>query len=147
MSMSIRSRCCEMNYRNMLFDPTIHHRRSIRLNGYDYSQEGLYFVTICCHDKTCYFGKIENREMVLNDFGKIANDEWKKLPERYANVLFDVFQIMPNHVHGVIATVGAGLAPALASKSENVIDKTRISATMQSDCIIAEKYYSTIFPA
>jgi REP element-mobilizing transposase RayT len=102
----------------MPYNPAIHHRRSIRLKGYDYSQSGLYFVTICCQDRICRFGKIENGEMVLNDFGKIAYNEWGKLPERYPNMFLDVFQIMPNHIHGIIAlgeirTVGATLAVAL----------------------------------
>ena len=102
------------------FNSAIHHRRSIRLKGYDYSQAGLYFVTICCQDRICRFGKIENGEMVLNDFGQIAYDEWEKLPERFPNMFLDVFQIMPNHIHGVVALgkmrdagVGATLAVAL----------------------------------
>ena len=98
------------------YNPTLHHRRSIRLKGYDYSQAGLYFVTICCQDRICRFGKIENGEMVLNDLGKIAYNEWEKLPERYPNMFLDVFQIMPNHIHGIIALgddVGATLAVAL----------------------------------
>jgi len=99
----------------MPYNPNIHHRRSIRLKGYDYSQAGMYFVTICCQDKICRFGKIENEAMGLNDFGKIAYDEWVKLQERYPNVLLDIFQIMPNHIHGIIVLndVGATLAVAL----------------------------------
>jgi REP element-mobilizing transposase RayT len=104
----------------MPYNPTIHHRRTIRLKGYDYSQAGLYFVTICCQNNVCRFGRIENGEMILNDFGKIAYDEWMKLPERYTNMILDVFQIMPNHIHGIIALgdtmaggVGATLAVAL----------------------------------
>ena len=88
-----------------------HHRRSIRLKGYDYSQAGLYFITICCQDRICRFGKIENNEMILNECGQIAFDEWMKLIERFSNFELDVFQIMPNHVHGIIR-VGATLAVA-----------------------------------
>ena len=100
----------------MFYNPKIHHRRSIRLKGYDYSQEGLYFITICCQDKICRFGKIENGKMILNDLGKIAYDEWIKLPERYPRVLLDVFQIMPNHMHGI---VGATLAVAQNAVAQN----------------------------
>ena len=95
----------------------LHHRRSIRLKGYDYSQAGMYFVTICCQDLICRFGKIENGEMIINYFGKIAFDEWQNLSERFPNIVLDVFQIMPNHIHGIIsienigAAVRAGLAP------------------------------------
>ncbi|MCB9231519.1 MAG: hypothetical protein H6581_07645 [Bacteroidia bacterium] len=84
------------------FDPKIHHRRSIRLKGYDYSQDGLYFITICCQDQVCRFGKVVDDEMVLNDFGQIAYLEWVKLGARFENFELDVFQIMPNHVHGII---------------------------------------------
>jgi REP element-mobilizing transposase RayT len=86
----------------MPYNPIIHHRRSIRLKGYDYSQAGLYFVTICCQDKICRFGEIKNKEMVLNENGEIAYNEWVKLQKRYPHVSFDVFQIIPNHIHGII---------------------------------------------
>jgi len=54
------------------YNPNIHHRRSIRLKGYDYSQAGLYFITICCQNRNCLFGKIVDRKMILNDAGKMA---------------------------------------------------------------------------
>lgn len=96
------------------YNPQIHHRRSIRLKGYDYSQTGLYFVTICCQDRECRFGAIENGEMILNEYGTIAYNQWIKLTERFSNFELDVFQIMPNHMHGIIALndVGAGFTPA-----------------------------------
>ena len=105
------------------YSPTIHHRRNIRLKGFDYSQAGLYFVTICCHNMTCRFGTVDNDEMVLNDFGQFAYDEWEKLPERYQNMFLDVFQIMPNHVHGIIALendgCGGGVGATLADAQNN----------------------------
>ena len=94
------------------YNPQIHHRRSIRLKGYDYSQAGFYFVTICCEDRKQQFGTIGNKEMVLNEFGTVAYHEWAKLPERFTNFELDVFQIMPNHMHGIIALVGAGFTSA-----------------------------------
>lgn len=87
----------------MTYDPLIHHRRSIRLKGYDYSQAGCYFITICCQNRICRFGHIENSEMQLNEFGQIAHREWERLADRFPNFELDVFQIMPNHVHGIIA--------------------------------------------
>jgi len=86
----------------MKYTPTIHHRRSIRLKGYDYSQAGMYFVTLCCQDMICRFGKIENGEMILNDFGKIAIDEWLKTAEIRKTVVLHDFIVMPNHFHGII---------------------------------------------
>ncbi len=84
-------------------------RKSIRLKGYDYSQAGLYFITICCQDRICRFGKIQNREMILNNFGKIAYDEWVKTPEIRKNVELHEFVIMPNHIHAIIRLFDAGV--------------------------------------
>lgn len=86
----------------MSYNPKKHHRKSIRLKGYDYSQEGAYFITICCQDRACLFGKITNGEMILNEMGIIAHDEWIKTTEIRQNVKLDVFVIMPNHIHGII---------------------------------------------
>jgi len=109
----------------MPYTSDIHHRRSIRLKEYDYSLEGLYSVMVCCQDMKCRFGKIKNGKMVVNDFGKIAHDEWCKLSERYSNVMLDAFQIMPNHMHGIIAITephdGRGVLHTPNNKT--VIDK------------------------
>jgi putative transposase len=98
----------------MSYNPNIHHRRSIRLKGYDYSQTGAYFITICCENRKCRFGNIVENEMILNEYGEIAYNEWVKLSERFVNFELDVFQIMPNHIHGIIVlnNVGAGFTPA-----------------------------------
>ena len=87
------------------FNPRIHHRRSVRLQGYDYSLAGLYFITICCENMERRFGKVDNGEMILNEFGQIAQEELQRLPERYPNIKLDVFQIMPNHVHFILEIV------------------------------------------
>ena len=105
----------------MPYNSIIHHRRSIRLKGYDYSQAGLYFITICVRDRKCLFGKIFDDEMQLNDFGIIAHHHWQKLQERFTNIELDVFQIMPNHIHGIIIltdAVGATLAVALDAHAQ-----------------------------
>ncbi len=147
----------------MGYNPNIHHRRSIRLKGYDYAREGAYFITICCQDKKCRFGKIVidvvknennaivgatlavapdiqntndlnlqtenspsailptvhtwatarvaptiavgigmNKRMELNELGIIAYNEWINLSHHFPNFELDVFQIMPNHIHGII---------------------------------------------
>lgn len=98
----------------MPYNPNIHHRRSIRLRGYDYSQGGAYFITICAQDRRHIFGHVENKVMVLNEFGQIAQQEWEKLPERWPHIELGAFQVMPNHIHGIIIIrVGAPLAGAL----------------------------------
>jgi len=113
------------------YNPNIHHRRSIRLKDYDYSQSGLYFITICCQDKICRFGKIENTEMILNELGIIAHNEWGKLPERYPNVELNAFQIMPNHIHGIIMlnTVGAGFTPAQYNENRTTANMATTNRT------------------
>ncbi|TCD26672.1 hypothetical protein EZ456_11985 [Pedobacter psychrodurus] len=100
----------------MKYNPLIHHRRSIRLKGYDYGKAGAYFITICCEGRLHRFGKVSGNEMILNESGTIAYNEWINLSDRFSNFELDVFQIMPNHMHGIIvlldiaAVVGATLS-------------------------------------
>lgn len=86
----------------MKYDPNIHHRRSVRLRGYDYGKEGMYFITICTQNRVHFFGEVENGIMILNPFGEIAYRDWEKLPERWPHVELGAFQIMPNHMHGIL---------------------------------------------
>ena len=86
----------------MAYHPHIHHRRSIRLKGYDYSQAGLYFITLCCQDSIHLFGKISNESMVLNHFGKIIKEEWEKTEDIRKNVALHEYIIMPNHFHSIL---------------------------------------------
>ncbi len=87
------------------YNPNLHHRRSIRLKGYDYSQEGLYFITISVQDRKCLFGKIVDGKMNLNDAGKIADECWLEIPNHFPNVVLDEHIVMPNHVHGIIELI------------------------------------------
>jgi REP element-mobilizing transposase RayT len=92
----------------MPYDPRIHHRRSIRLQNYDYSQPGAYFVTICVQDRACLFGDVVDGEMRLNDVGVMVQTVWDEIPANYPGVDIDAFVIMPNHFHGIVVIVGAG---------------------------------------
>ncbi len=92
----------------MKYDSDKHHRRSIRLKGYDYNQAGMYFVTVVTQDRMCLFGEIENGAMRLNDAGWIVQAAWDELPAHYAGIKTDVFVVMPNHIHGIVVLVGAG---------------------------------------
>ncbi len=87
------------------YNPKIHHRRSIRLKGYDYSQAGLYFVTICCQNKEHLFGKIDNGIMALNDAGKIIEKIWREIPNDFTNIHLHEYTTMPNHIHGIIEII------------------------------------------
>ena len=82
-----------------------YHRHSIRLKGYDYSQEGLYFVTICCQYRECLFGEIVNNKMILSDAGNIVNDCWQEIPNHFPNVYLHEYVIMPNHIHVIVEIV------------------------------------------
>jgi putative transposase len=84
------------------YDPNIHHRRSIRLPEYDYSQAGAYFITICVQNRQNLFGKIINGKMILNQPGKMIENQWHALQQRFRNIELDSHVIMPNHFHGII---------------------------------------------
>jgi len=83
-------------------------RRSIRLKEFDYSQPGGYFVTIVTHHRRCLFGEVVDGIVQLSEAGRIVNEMWRGLSERFANASADLFVVMPNHVHGIV-TVGAQL--------------------------------------
>jgi putative transposase len=114
----------------MTYNPDIHHRRSIRLQGYDYSGAGAYFITICTQNRECLFGNIivgatprgcpvlsprgcpiptprAGPEMVLNPAGAMVQTVWDEIPIHYTGTEIDEFVVMPNHIHGIII-IGAG---------------------------------------
>jgi len=95
----------------MTYNPNLHHRRSIRLAGYDYSQPGAYYVTTCAARRECVFGDVVKGKMRLNVLGAIAEREWRSLPRHYPNVQLDAFIVMPNHVHGIILLADSGRLP------------------------------------
>ncbi len=104
----------------MKYDPQKHHRRSIRLKGFDYSQAGWYFVTICAQNREILFGDVIDGKMVLNTFGKIIEYHWKKIPIHFKNVNIDEFQIMPNHFHGIVNIIKS--VGAMHSGQNNIND-------------------------
>lgn len=87
------------------FDPQKHHRRSVRLKGYDYSSEGAYYVTIVAQGRECLFGEIVDGEMHLSKYGEIIQKWWDEIPVHFLNVELGAFVIMPNHVHGIILII------------------------------------------
>jgi len=92
----------------MTYDPRKHHRCSIRLKGYDYTQAGAYFVTIVTHDRECLFGEVVDGQMRLNPFGEIVREEWFRtaVVRPYVMLAPDEFVVMPNHIHGIIWITG-----------------------------------------
>ena len=87
-------------------------RTNNRLIGYDYSQTGYYYVTICTKNRECIFGKIQNTKYVgaglaparikLTKIGQIIDTNWRNIPNQYDNIQIDEYTIMPNHIHGIL---------------------------------------------
>ena len=113
----------------MKYNPDVHHRRSIRLKEYDYSQAGAYFITICTRNKELYFERYSKLK-------QIVNQQWQKILENYANIQLDEFVIMPNHIHGIII-VGATLAVAQKNRAGSRPAPTigEIIGTFKSLCV------------
>jgi len=113
----------------MRYNPEKHHRHSIRLKGYDYTQAGAYFITICTHGRECLFGEVVDGEMRLNDAGRMIESVWNEMPAFYPGVNTDGFVVMPNHVHGIVVLVGAtagdvvGAAPRGRPRSGRVSER------------------------
>jgi REP element-mobilizing transposase RayT len=141
-------------------DPDAHHRRSIRLKGYDYSQAGAYFVTICTHERKHLFGDIVDGAVKLSEMGKIAGDEWFKTAELRRNVELDAFVVMPNHVHGILVTFDvpgegtatpcpyngfgrpkAGSLPVIVGAYKSAVSRRIISALGPADKMIWQRNY------
>ncbi len=99
----------------MIDNDNIHQRRSIRLPGYDYSQLGAYFITICTQDRKCLFGNIVDGKMTSNDAGTIIQTVWRELPIHYNGTEIDEFVVMPNHIHGIVIV---GATPRIGQAQE-----------------------------
>jgi len=83
-------------------DTPRHHRRSIRLQGYDYTQARAYFVTMCARHRECLFGEVMDGKMLLNTAGNIVDECWRAIPVHFKHTALDTFVVMPNHIHGII---------------------------------------------
>lgn len=96
-------------------------RKQLRLKNYDYSQNGMYFVTICTYNKKCFFGKIIDNKMKLNVVGKIVKDVLLNISKHQKNVRLNEFVIMPNHIHCIIEIVVDGHARPLQKRSAQTL--------------------------
>ena len=84
------------------YSPDLHHRRSLRLKGYDYTRAGAYFVTVCVQGREGLLGEVAGSEMRPSAAGAMVRRVWEELPSHYAGVVVDAFSAMPNHIHGII---------------------------------------------
>lgn len=113
----------------MGYDPEIHHRRSIRLKGYDYATEGAYFVTLCVQGRECLLGEVAGGKVTPNGAGEMINEWWQKLPTKFPNTRLDQYSIMPNHFHGIIRIV-VGADPCVRPDFES---NQRVRPDFESD--------------
>ena len=102
------------------------HRRSIRLSGYDYSQNGLYFLTICTKNMVCIFGEIQMEKVYLSDIGKIVNECWQMIPDHFPQIILHDYVVMPNHMHGIIEIRNTG--DTLVGVNANGMSGTNVNA-------------------
>lgn len=126
------------------YNPQIHHRRSIRLAGYDYTQAGAYFITICTHDRQNLFGEIVDGEMVLNEYGRIVAACWLDLARHFPHITLGEWVVMPNHIHGIIVIVvgyrrGEASAADASPLPPNGTDPGSIGAMVQNFKSVASR--------
>ena len=121
----------------MKYNPQHHHRRSIRLPNYDYSRSGIYFITICTHQKQCLFGDINNGRMSLNQIGKIVVEEWLKSAQIRKEIELDEYVIMPNHLHGIVLIHNdLKIGDRLCLRDRNIVDDKGASlAPLQNNVV------------
>ena len=129
-----------------MYDPNIHHRRSIRLKTHDYTQADTYFVTICTEDRLCRFGAVEDGLAHLNETGQMVESVLRSLEDRYRSLEVDVYVIMPNHLHAIM-TLRAETSPAPTTVAESGhVPRTRAEtspAPTLGDIVCAFKSIST----
>ena len=92
----------------MPYDPQVHHRRSVRLKGYDYASPGAYFVTLCTHERQSLLGQVNEGEMHLSAYGLTVRACWEDLPRHYPGLELDAFVVMPTHVHAILVLTQTG---------------------------------------
>ena len=107
----------------MTFDPNQHHRRSIRLAGFNYGAMGAYFVTICVARRRCAFGQISNGAMRLHPYGRIVVEEWQNSASLRVEIELDEFVVMPDHFHGIVWIVKP---PSVAQPTNILMAPSRV---------------------
>ena len=122
----------------MEYNPGIHHRKSIRLKHYDYSQEGYYYVTICTKNMERWFGDVVNGKMKLSAVGEIVKKCWMEIPQHFDNAFLDVFVVMPNHFHGIVVIENERNAPCRGGVTPPLLQRRTLG-----QIIAYFKYHST----
>jgi putative transposase len=137
----------------MPHDPRKPGRKSIRLKGYDYSQPGAYFVTVVTQGRADLFGQVRGGDMHLNEAGQMVAAIWVSLAKRFPQIELDIYQVMPDHFHGIIVIhdksvdekpVGAGLVPAPSRATTRVAPTNANINPALGDIIAAFKSITTL---
>ncbi len=115
----------------MTYSPFKHDRKSIRLKGYDYARDGLYFVTICTQNHKCLFGTVKQDEMILNDVGQMIEKWWLKLADKFQDIELYNYVVMPNHFHGIITINRPVVASCPNDKFPDTIEGGYIDPPLQ----------------
>lgn len=127
-----------------MFNPLLHHRRSIRLKGYDYSKPGFYFVSTLAEARSTFFGKIIDDKVQLSEIGKIVEQRWYKIPEFFQMVILHEYVTMPEHTHGIIEIANENLNSTnyeiedlfqLRSWADNFLDEGKVEFKSPSKTI------------
>ncbi len=90
----------------MKYDPALHHRRSLRLPGYDYREAGAYFLTLVAYRRECLFGEMLDGKVRLSALGEVVAKEWGQTRKIRPEIHLDAFVVMPNHIHGIVVVRG-----------------------------------------
>ena len=115
-------------------------RRSIRLEAYDYSQPGAYFVTICTQHGECLLGQVIDGRMQLNDAGRMVQSVWDELPDHYPGVRINAFVVMPNHVHGIVVLTGGSMIDNLVGATPSGCPKGGLTSDDQDGQACAQAH-------
>ena len=102
-------------------------RKNIRLQGYDYSRKGCYFITVCVKDKYEMFGVIAGGKMSLSEYGRIAERNLGDISAHIQGVYVNKFVVMPNHIHMILVVDAAARENTVVStraKSKQTVSKT-----------------------
>jgi len=108
-------------------------RKTVRLSAESYKQRVAYFVTVCTHEKQCLLSVLQGQSINLTKHGDIVRAAWLDLPNRFAGLELDEYVVMPNHLHGILRFVGAGLArPSSATKPGNELSLPNVMRIFKS---------------
>jgi len=118
-------------HRPFCFMSNIYNRKSLRLPHWDYTSEGLYYVTMVTKHRECLFGYVKNGEMIENDFGTVVRECWDEIPNHFDCASTDAFIVMPNHMHGIIVIHDVGARHAVPLRTR-IIQRTRSFGPLQT---------------